>query len=554
MRSSLSLSLAGAVVAVLASASASAAINIAAVTAGNTVDIGGSTAFDRNLFEALVDPTNGICASGGATESTTTPVVLTSASSFSPTGPANYAVVCNTRAAFGTVAAGTLIAVRKFSDGGSETGLDPVALGTTSISVGASTLTIQFVSATSTTGCTGGPTFVAATGLPNDRIAYVTYTGCPRTASAPQVGNSDVNPEVFGTAANVRNQLTWQGGQTLPFQIAVTQPFYEALKTKQGITCPGGAASAQQTDACLPSLSAAQVRGILAGQITSVSQIGLAPPTATGTGKDFSGAALDGSFMYLCLRSSLSGTRKAFEINFFDQGCQAAPSLTMLQENTVTQGTTKCNDVGCAYRADATTGNLPIDSTTGVFSGSSSGQVEACLSDLSNKNIYAVGILAADRRGTLDAFSTTSNKFYRTVKIDGSAPTLDNVIKQKYNIVVENVWAYPTGTSPNLAAYNTGNRAAIFQSVILNNLRNPALMAKTFDDSNNGTDYGRIGFLVRPATDILPTQTDAGNTRPVASATRQKTLQASNSTAAPVNNCVPTTPANATGTEAIIRF
>ncbi len=513
----------------IASSGAFANIDPTSPLPGNTLKVSGSSAVDRTMFEALMDPTNGVCAegsTGGTAETTATATVLTSAANFNSFG--NFMVVCTTRAAATGVPAGTLIAVKKFS-GGSETGLDPVGNGTSSITVDGVTTNLNFVNPAAS--CSSS-SFVAATPAPADRVSYRLFVGCGTAAEIPQAGSSDVNPELFGTSSLVRGRLSWQAAHSIPFQLLVSTKMFRDLQVAQGLGACGTLAT-DATDACMPSISSGQVRALLSGNVSSPSSVfGATNPTPTG-GTDWQGNAIDGTVIALCSRNKLSGTRKSFEAMFFGQGCNASVNLALQTDASVTNSSGQACDIGGCTWNDA---SPLLSAGTLVFEGSGTGEVEKCVSYASGKSFWAIGLASADRYG-----DDSAGKAYRAVKIDGIAPSLANVMSQKYQYFTENVFAIPKSGSPNFTCnvgtnegVGCGIRTAIYNNVLLAPIRTPVVLAKTH---NAAPPYGRVGVLVRPNLTQAPATTDTPSVRPINPLVRLPNLTTQSSTSNPVNNC-----------------
>lgn len=475
-----------------------AAPAFAAPTENNTLYIGGATAVDRTLFESMVDQTNGICDGAQAIN------VYTKAANMS--GFANWTVHCTVRAGLGALS-GTEIGVAKVSLG-SEYGIDPVADGLTAFAN-------QNITFANPAAC-GTPSAVPADAN-NSRLAYTLNPSCGNTApTAPQAGVSDVEPALFGASASVKSRLINNGAAVTPFTMPVSTNLYRALQVAQGLT--GACASdtaATQSEACTPNVTIAQVRALMSQTVYATSQL-------FGSGTDFGTtyAAVDPTIL-ICRRGDTSGSQKSFERLYFGQNCGGrTPTLTIAADPSVTFNGVNCKTTGCAFSA---TNFISTQAPNYIYQGSGSGQVESCLDWAAGNNTFAVGVLSADR------VPNDSTKRFRYVKIDGVLPTVENVLSQKWVHSTENVVTQPTGTSPNLAAFNTGNRSAIL-SLVLSGLRNPVNVAKTHSLPAT-VGVGRLGLSIRPNPNFAPLASDTASTRPVA-----PTIRAASNTA-PVNNC-----------------
>lgn len=498
-----------AVAASLALASGSALAATAPVDT-NILYVSGATAPDRTIFEGLVDTTNGILETGllpsgnpalqADYDTAIIPHVYVAAATFNAAAPGNYLVYGRVKT--GLALAGTDIGIGKFS-GGSETGIDPVATNTSVIG----TVSIVYPDPTSAT-CSAG-TFVAPAAAPADRLAYILFTGCGTTARTPQAGVSDVEPAIFGSPANIRAAVATDGALTTSFAPVVSQNFYTALQAAQNLAaaCPSSLA-ADATEACLPNLTSVQVRALLSRRVTTVSRffdgaVALTPPAG-------------GDQIRLCRRGNTSGTQQSFQRLFFNQGCTASlPTVVMGSDPSIVVGADNCNEVGCLW-APAAVG------AAGIFAGRGSGDVEACVDNANDTNLYAVGLLSTDR------VPNDTNRQFRYIKIDGVAPSVERVVSQEWSYFTENVFVRPAGANLNLANFNAGNRASIYTNLLLSRVRTPANIVKT----HSLQAFGRGGLTVRPATTTAPLVTDTASTRPVT-----PSIRAATRVNAAVNNC-----------------
>jgi hypothetical protein len=503
----------------------------AAPTADNTLYISGATAVDRTLFEAIVDPA-GICESTGIVVYT----FGTTSSATTPSSYGNFLVHCTGRAT--TTLAGTEIGISK-SSVGSEYGIDPVANGTSTLTLNGSTVDVNFT----TTSCAGNVSVPAASG----RSAYTMHYGCTQsTGQVPQAGVSDVEPALFGASTTLKNRLLANGAATVPFTMFVSKNFYRALQTAQGLagnTLVGGSGASTtcgtdtallQTDACTPSLSMATVRAILAGQVSTVSGLYNGSTALT--------APAGGNSLLICRRANSSGSQKSVERLFFNQNCKATPAQTFVTDSTVVNGSGQaCLDVGCTWAntVAGVGGQSPVGAggvaENFIFQGTATGDVESCMNWATggfvggSDGVYAVGIASGDR--TPNDTASTTGKQFRYIKIDGVLPSVDNVVSGKWQYTTENVVLTPTSIQGNVnySNYNTGLRPAI-TTAILSQLRVPANLVK----SQSGLyATGKIGLAARPSSTQAPAAGDTAAVRPLAPFIRA----ADRSSNPPVNNC-----------------
>jgi len=536
MKSNTNLRLALSAVLALAAQAASAA-----PTTDATLYISGATASDRTLFEAVLDQSNGICDA-------TNPINVYSTASAAATIPGSYGnwlIHCTARdtASFGS---GVEIGIMKSSQG-SEHGIDPVANNSTALVVNGASASVNTV----TTTCTGTGTVVPVLASAT-RLGYTHFDRCSTvTTQVPQVGVSDVEPALFGASAAVRNALTANGAAVVPFTVFVSKSFYRALQTAQGLatnswtnraptpvtaTCADDTAI-DQTAACTPNLSMAAVRALLSGRASTTAKLIALP----ADGDISLSAALTppsgGNGILVCRRGNSSGSQKSVERLFFNQNCKATPALSFTSDSSVTISGVNCLDFGCAWSNTTPLGVAGV-APNGIFMGNGTGEVEKCLNwasqpttaatpatDLAGGNVFAVGIMSADR--TPDDGLTSASKNYRYIKIDGVLPTVENVVAQKWVHSTENVVLTPTASSNGNDANYTAFRQKI-GAAVLAQLRVPANLAKS---ASSAYAIGRIGLTARPSATQVPAKTDTASARPLSPFVR------ASSSSSNVNNC-----------------
>jgi hypothetical protein len=158
----------------------------------------------------------------------------------------------------------------------------------------------------------------------------------------------------------------------------------------------------------MPSLSRAQLAGIFGGVITQWGQIvnpqgySLAAKNArTGEITSPPGVrAPTDDRVYVCRRVNTSGTQAAYEMFFLNQRCTAGvPPF--------------------------------VESGTNVFQGSVTNDVVNCLTQLDQRNAWAVGIL------TTETVESVKDDRWRFIKMDGVAPTLLNTFNGRWPFFVE---------------------------------------------------------------------------------------------------------------------
>jgi len=256
------------------------------------------------------------------------------------------------------------------------------------------------------------------------------------------------------------------------FAPAVSKNFYTALQRAEGLTagCDSGTAgnrtaggsAASTTEACLPSLSSPQIRGILSGALESTDYLpGLESPTSGNTS------------IFICRRSNTSGTQHTFQTYFLGQGCGSPLSF-------------KPAATGAGVTSAWSGTQLGFVS----WAGGSSDEVKNCLNGHYQNGDFAIGTLSTE-----SSYDDTAN-FHRYVKVDGVAPSLENVVAGKYQVFVENQFVKPKGSGTNAKPALSAQVTALADAV-QGKLGNPALVKGALVNHT----YGWGGILSIPDGD-----------------------------------------------------
>lgn len=320
--------------------------------------------------------------------------------------------------------AGLKVAVNKSSIGGSGAGVGPLIKRATVSFFNVSEVRGQFAQRCPAEKRTR---HAAEGGL----IAYTEYECSNPTPDqeVPDAGISDVEPQyffgVYHLAPEAVDELSVHSANAFIFGVPVTLKFRDALQSARfarhddcnpaspryadlvevnhGIRAKRG-----ETEACMPSLSRAQLAGIFSGVVTTWAQIvnsqGLAlaarnPRTAQITSPPGVRPPSDDR-AHVCRRVPTSGTQAAFEMFFLNQRCTAGvPPF--------------------------------VDSGDTVFQGSTTSDVENCLARLDERNVWAVGIM------TTESVESLEDDHWRFIKMDGFAPTLLNAYSGRWPFFVQ---------------------------------------------------------------------------------------------------------------------
>jgi hypothetical protein len=465
----------------------------------------GASASTQSAQDAIIDF---VCDAGAG------PINVMSRSS-------NWAVACNATAAK-TPALGTgRVMVIKRDSGGSAVGVGPLQQGVS--------LNFMLVSTGAGGTCLGAD------------VAKQSSNGTPYSersctsgnfAHVPDIGSSDIEPAMFtGANAPVLNTSDGPGvpanGTPFPFDpngaafaktatlgdlvfnTPVTTELYKALQAAQfaanspcypsagngaysaivqvnqddPATAVNEAISAPRgdTEQCMPSLSREEIASIFTGQVKNWEEFKVLN-TATNTTIDLRTAANNAGLVLPPLRGSATPVQVCRRVN--GSGTQAQFNAEHLGVNCAS---------GVVGPKGATTLTLPF-----VAENSSATNVEQCLDDFNNgtnvstKNAglvkrWAIGIRSTEASSSSSTTSPFWNFGYRYIKIDGVAPTIENVHRGEYwNFATQNLQAAPTANADTLAVFD----------IIANNAFTVAGLKNLNNDCKHG--FGRGCWLGTP--------------------------------------------------------
>jgi hypothetical protein len=404
-----------------------------AIPASNTIYISGSTAIDTALqafFE--LSPSS---------DSRAPCVVGTTDIYKSATG---YILSC-TASSVVTGVAGQNIAIAKQTQGGSAIGIVNVARGTAA------------------NGFTNKATLVASSGAPVNTAAtgpfaeFNTYTvSSAEVALSPNAGVSDLDPITFvgtgGVLASDAAAVTAVHGLQQPFGVIVSVPLFRALQAAEGLT-------ANDAIANVPSLTTAQLRAILSGQMLDWADLYVydkanhAVQTQVGNGS--------AAQVHICRRGNTSGTELGANTYFFGAGCSKGSGLGSIAPPDTSSTAT-----------DGVAWNATNDPTDFVFAGSGTGDVKKCVSaplaagDAQN---FRIGFIGTDNKSSDGAGDT-----WRYVAINEQPGTLFSILQGRYDFLTENTL---NSTTASLAQNGgAGNHASIW-NYLANNVGNRVSIA-----------------------------------------------------------------------------
>lgn len=428
----------------------------------------------------------------------------------------HWVVQCTAAATAGPNLAGKTVAIYKSDAGGSGNGTTPVA----------NSVALPFLNADPAT-CS----LVGSKAIQNGGGATFSIRSCGTSATLNQIpdgGASDIEPTKFtGSLAPSsgnfvdNGNLTVRSGPGLIFAPAVSLAFRNELQNDQVASgllpanCTDGSddyaagVADREEEACMPSLPSTYIRTLTEGKqqfwsgasALNIYSNSLTVPTTfagadgiLGTSDDVTPTGANATlknYVHLCRRVQGSGTHAEWMIHYHRTNCQSG-TYPMPGQPGLTSG------------------------KPAVFEASSSGNLGLCLDALDQGTAYT-GVtpsIAAGRASYAIGYQATeknqsNGENWRFVKVDGDAPTRENVYNGDYDQVYflsfqnRNDNSYVAGplraTSLDVAAVN---------EFFASNLNIDAGVAA---DINQGFEFtwGGAGFVIPSSS--APTTFSASN-------------------------------------------
>jgi hypothetical protein len=296
----------------------------------------------------------------------------------------------------------------------------------------------------------------------------------------------------------VTNPLTVRTQTQIIWGLPVSKNLRNALQAIQGLvrnTIPHDDPSRDIEDA-MPTLSRAQVAGILSGTVSSWNQffdsrgapltqsslLAPGPPSDPDAAGASPGAYLPdrsiGSTVYICRRISSSGTQAAYETHYLRARC----------ENNVPQFVLPNDGSDLASGGDPSKLVRIARPRGRVFAGVGTGDVRACLDAHHQFNRWAVGLLSTENVGN------NGDRQFRYIKVDGAAPTLLNAAFGRWSHVTEQSMQWRGSFDSSLKSTNEGRVLAF----VADHMGLPRVIAAL----NTGFvhPWGQGGYLSPPSS------------------------------------------------------
>lgn len=471
-------------VALASSASAAMAFNPSTTAPDYTVFISGSSAVSSTVRNFTIE---NVCDSSQD--------ISVFRRNGTPYGD-DWGVACRVNTATTGASAAKNVLFLKRDAGGSGYGVTPVTNGVA--------VNVLQVSVGAGQNCDTSVNPVQSATSPNG-VAYNRYLcGSANVTLTPDAGFSDVEADKFkgfNTPSGLPQfdpstalPFTAQPVAGLDFGIPVSLNFYKALQTVQfptGSGCnPADAnyASNSDTQACMPSLSKTAITSVFVGGIANWSKYMVKDPSNPNgplipitSRTDVTLPADTG--VQICRRTPGSGTQATFAMDFLNAPCDA---------NAVAPLDAPGNPFGGPYVAD----------------NSGSSDLGNCLADYSDGTNNSGQNSGSTTRWAIGLQFTTKNvgntKDWRFIKVDGVAPTIQNVAAGKWGYYSEESMQWRT----NLADLHNANTTADKNDTltIIQYIANTAVSPTALAGLNNAYHYsfGDGGWLAIPSSTYQP--------------------------------------------------
>ena len=278
---------------------------------------------------------------------------------------------------------------------------------------------------------------------------------------APTIASNPVATQIFGVALTLKLRNAMQTA-------AIASGALPA-------TCTAG----NETEACMPSLTSAQITALFAtGRFNDWTNFGF-NGTATGNLVAANGTNVPGNpAVHICSRTAGSGTLATTQVLFENAPCNGTVSEAIQSPAALTIAAEGAAGATKAYHATTSSGEL--ESCLETLDGYNATTATSGTTMVANSTFtlptflgtanfrWAVGILNTDR-------NITNALPYRFVKIDGYSPSAANVAAGKYNFWSElsTVGTVPTVTS-NPLGFGLLQSMTSPATIALANVTNPA--------------------------------------------------------------------------------
>lgn len=463
-------SIASAVALAVAAFSGSAMALTPTTTPDITLYLAGASAEDKNIGLLVKD----LCVSN------TLDTYLDLANTAKP-GASYTAYFCqiDSKKVSGLTVTNPKVLIYKRSAGGSAMGVSPL-LGTASSTT---SQPIDFMSVSSK----------------NCSVQSTNVYGCTVNAGTTDIqqhtvdmGVSDVNPEMFTgdntpdgfdpvNATTVKNLLVVKAAAALAFGVPVTKDLRDTLQRAEIVQGRLDAAcEGDETEACMPSLNKEQISSLYAGKVTNWDSFKVNGQPLS----KYASAVPANKLVHICRRVQGSGTQAVTNAFYLSNPCNATDSR-------IPPASKDSSHNPLAVVSNPLTGPLVIEN-------SGSGDVEVCLNDFDNGTTnlganhptgkgytaWAIGVQSLEKNATL------SNN-YRFVKVNGVAPTLENIANGSYQ-----QWGESTFQYRNTAAKGPKGNALTLLNKIASDAGNTTYVSQV--NASFVHPFGASGYLVVP--------------------------------------------------------
>ncbi len=267
----------------------------------------------------------------------------------------------------------------------------------------------------------------------------VAATNAQNVNTIPDIGTSDVEPALFvGSLAGSKGDFTNQSGLSvfplagLNFGIVATTSLRNTLQNMQFPTKVSWTVDERESEQYMPSLSSAAIRSIFSGQVTGWTQI------QNGSGQNLfsflsAGDAPTSATVSICRREPGSGTHATIAANVLGTNCAAgatAPMVSLLGGGSATSAPTVTETNGSGDMTDCLNAMQSGNPVPGDYEGSAVPTGKRWAFGYQSVEKGAVTVVGGVAKKSEDI--TEDADGFRFIKIDGYAPTLDNMHRGLY--------------------------------------------------------------------------------------------------------------------------
>jgi ABC-type phosphate transport system substrate-binding protein len=282
--------------------------------------------------------------------------------------------------------------------------------------------------------CSNDPAPIAVSDLPNGIVNTI-----------PDIGTSDVEPALFtgslaGSSGSFQNlsSVDTRALAGLGFGVVATTSLRNALQEMQFPGVDTWTIEMRESQEYMPSLTSSTLRSLFTGQVASWNDLKNGDGQGLFEVVNFADGSVivptGGPQVHVCRRAAGSGTHATIAAEILGTNCAVGQTASMVSllgglDETTAPGVTE-------VRGSSDMSRCLNAAETGVISGSYRGNNNPAT------NVWAIGYQSLEKGALtiVDGMAMSSEDLaeeadhFRFIKIDGYAPTLDNIHRGQYTI------------------------------------------------------------------------------------------------------------------------